>query len=238
MTSSHRPGFPSGDLTSSVVALAGVPDDSPTVPRLLERIVRLTATLVDPVDYVSVTVHDAGGHRTEAASGPVAQAVDLAQYAQDDGPCLAALRSGELVAVPDIAQALVWPGFRDVAWQAGVRASLSVPLFAGSGATLAALNLYARDADAMRSLTRHVRACYRPAGEAGPLPAVGAGGQQLVAGLTGALRSRDVIQRAIGVVMGRERLPAAGAYRRLVRASGPGTPLTVTATQILGQLPR
>ncbi|MGN9809518.1 GAF domain-containing protein [Micromonospora sp. BQ11] len=83
---------------------------------------------------------------TRAASDRIAETVDLAQYAQDDGPCLTTLRTGEPVAVPDVAGAVVWPRFRDAAWQNGVRASLSVPLFAGSGETIAALNLYARDA--------------------------------------------------------------------------------------------
>ncbi|MCO1595719.1 GAF and ANTAR domain-containing protein [Micromonospora sp. RHAY321] len=226
----------SGELASGLVALAGLPDVSPAVPGLLARLVHLTAVLVDPVDYVSVTVARHGRHLTRAASDPAAEAVDLAQYAQDDGPCLTALRSGGPVAVPDIAQAFVWPRFRDVAWQAGVRASLSIPLFAGSGESVAALNLYARDAVAMGILIQHVDACYRSGGDTPSSPPLDAGSQQLVAGVDGALRTRDLIQRAIGVLMGREGLSAAAAYRHLVEETPPGAPLTATAVSIVRQL--
>ncbi len=236
MEASSWPEPSSGDLAEDLVALAGLPDDSPSVPQLLTRIVRLTAVLLDPVDHVSVTVDGHGDHLTQAASDRIAEAVDLAQYAQDDGPCLAALRAGEPVAVPDVAQAVVWPRFRDVAWRSGVRASLSVPLFAGSGETVAALNLYARDAVAMRALIRHVEACYRPPGDPGSLPPVDRGSQQLVAGLGGALRARDLIQRAIGVLMGRDLLSPVGAYQQLVEATPPGSPLTATASAVLRQL--
>ncbi|PWR05551.1 hypothetical protein DKT68_26575 [Micromonospora acroterricola] len=219
-----------------MVALAGLPDNSPSVPGLLTRLVRLTAVLVDPVDYVSVTVVRNGGYLTRDASDPAAEATDLAQYAQDDGPCLTALRSGEPVAVPDVADAVVWPGFRDVAWQVGVRASLSIPLFAGSGGTVAALNLYARDATAMRTLTEHVEACFRRTGDPSPPPPLDVGSQRLVLGVRGALRSRDLIQRALGVLMGGHNLSAVEAYRHLVEETPVGTPLTATAAGILRQL--
>ncbi|MEH0934667.1 GAF and ANTAR domain-containing protein [Micromonospora psammae] len=225
----------SGDLTNHLVALAGLPDESPSVPMLLARIVRSCAALVDPADHVSVTVARHGDHLTQAASDWTAEAADLAQYAQDDGPCLMALRSGEPVAVPDMAGALVWPRFRDVAWQNGVRASLSVPLFASSGATVAALNLYARDAVAMAALVRHVQACYQPAGDLPPLPSVDAGSRQLVAGLRGALHCQDLIQRALGVLIGQHGLSVVEAYQRLVESTPPGSPLTATASTVLRQ---
>jgi hypothetical protein len=52
-------------------------------------------------------------------------------------------------AVPEIAATMTWPGFRDVAVKLGLPASLSVPLFAGSGRTVAALNLSSRHPGAM-----------------------------------------------------------------------------------------
>ncbi len=35
-----------------------------------------------------------------------------------------------------------WPGFRDTAYRLGLHTSLSIPLFAGRGEPIAALNLY------------------------------------------------------------------------------------------------
>ena len=209
-----------------------MPDDSPDLPGQLTAIVRLSGDLVEPVDFASVTMFTADGHRTHAASDDVAEAVDLAQYAQDAGPCLLALHSGETVGVPDMSHAVVWPRFRDVAWRYGVRASLSIPLFAGSGDPVAALNLYARDADGMRPLIRRVEVCYQD-GSMDGWPRMDAGSEHLLAGLAGALRHRDLIQRALGLLMDREQIAAAPAYQRLVRATEPGVPLTATATALL-----
>ena len=58
---------------------------------------------------------------------------------------------------------MAWPGFRDTAWRLGLRASLSIPLFAASGTPIAALNLYAHDAEPMAALTRRVWGSTTPA---------------------------------------------------------------------------
>ncbi|WLS44577.1 GAF and ANTAR domain-containing protein [Micromonospora profundi] len=222
------------ELTDALLALADLPDDSPALPEQLSTIVRLSATVVDPVDFASVTVFAVHGYRTEAASSAAAEAVDLAQYAEDGGPCLAALQGGETVAVPDVGGVVVWPGFRDVAWRNGVRASLSVPLFAGSGAPIAALNLYARDAAAMQLLIQRVESCYH-ARPSQVLPRMDAGSEQLLAGIAGALVTRDLVQRATGVLMDRDGIAAGPAYRRLVEAAESGGSLTDAASAILRQ---
>ncbi|MCM0677947.1 GAF and ANTAR domain-containing protein [Micromonospora phytophila] len=232
--SSRWPGQPSHELTDALLTLAGLPDDSAALPDQLTTIVRLTVDLADPVDFASVTRLAGDGHRTHAASDEVAVAVDLAQYAEDAGPCLVALHSGRTVGVPDVTGAVVWPGFRDVAWRCGVRASLSISLFAGSGEPVAALNLYARDATAMRLLIQRVQACY-DVGSTPVLPRMDPGSEQLLAGLTGALRDRDIIQRALGVLMDRDHIAAGPAYRRLLDATAAGASLTGTASAILRQ---
>jgi hypothetical protein len=67
-------------------------------------------------------------------SSALAVAVDEAQYAEQAGPCLEPLHTGVPAPVPDIAATMVWPGFRDQAVKIGLRASVSIPLYAGSGA--------------------------------------------------------------------------------------------------------
>ncbi|SIM85321.1 GAF and ANTAR domain-containing protein [Micromonospora cremea] len=225
---------PDPELREALLVLAGLPDDSPALPGQLSTIVRLSAEVVDPVDFASITVFAVEGHRTHASSNEVAEAVDLAQYAEDAGPCLLALHSGETVGVPDIGGVVVWPGFRDVAWRYGVRASLSVPLFAGSGVLVAALNLYARDAAGMRLLIQRVQSCYL-AGPTQVLPRMDAGSEQFLAGLADALLSRDLVQRALGLLMDRDNIALGSAYRRLVEATEAGAPVTGTANAILRQ---
>jgi hypothetical protein len=190
---------PNGRLRDRLVKLAGTPDDdSPAIATDLIVIAQLAADRVEAVSYASVTSKFQSGHATVAASSDLAVAVDQAQYAEDAGPCLDALAGGRPVAVPEIGATMVWPRFREVAVQIGLHASLSIPLFAGRGAPLAALNLYGHRPEPMRTLTAAVSVVY----EGAPAPAdleVGAG--ELIAGLAGAFAVRSVIQQAMGVVM-------------------------------------
>ena len=137
---------------------------------------------------------------------------------------------------------MTWSGFRETATRMGLHASLSIPLFAGSGAPIAALNLYSHDPQAMAPAQRPDldRLQHRP----GTTPATrhaacGPRGEDLIAGFYQAFEVRAAIQRAIGVVMAGERCSAEDAYLTLrVRAAEAGTSLTGIATALHPHLPR
>jgi GAF domain-containing protein len=76
-----------------------------------------------------------------ASSDARANAVDEIQYGAGEGPCLEALRAGEVVRVDNLATERRWGGYRELALQAGVRSSLSFPLIV-RGRPLGALNVY------------------------------------------------------------------------------------------------
>jgi hypothetical protein len=218
---------PRGDLRAALVALAGMPDDAPALHDQLLRIAVLVVHRVAQVDYASVTAERFGVPTTVAMTGQVAQAVDEAQYAEGTGPCLEAL-DGQVLSVDDIASLVKWPYFRDVALGFGLRASLSIPLAAGRGDTVAALNLYGRDMAAVAALGARVVQLYGVEGadeSAEPLDDEGA--QELLAGLEAALAVRASIQRALGVLIGRGEGPAGSAYlvlRDIAAAAGSSLP--------------
>ena len=60
---------------------------------------------------------------------------------------------------------MTWPRFRDVAAGLGLQASLSIPLSAGRGDVVAALNLYGHDMIAMATLGSRVLSLYVVEGE-------------------------------------------------------------------------
>jgi hypothetical protein len=223
MTASHTSGQPGvddavvsappagGPLRARLVGLAGTPDDSYQVATDLIVIAQLSATLIGAVAHASVTSRHEGGYATVAAGSDLAADLDQAQYDDGAGPCLDALTTGRPVAVPHIAGVAHWPEFRTAATASGLRSSLSIPLFAGSGITIASLNLYGSDRNAMRALARAVRRAYEPDGGDPPAtetldpatqdPAAhDPGGQDLVAGLIGARRLRRRIQHAVEIV--------------------------------------
>jgi hypothetical protein len=127
-------------LTGCLSALAGTPDDASWIPSQLATIAHSSADLIAPVAYASVTAYRDDAVTTVAISSEIALVVDQAQYADEAGPCLDALDSASPVAVPDVAATMRWPGFRDSAYRLGITASLSIPLFAGRGTAMAALN--------------------------------------------------------------------------------------------------
>jgi hypothetical protein len=234
-----RPGRPGSGLTDDLITLAGTPDDGSDVAALLRSITQFAADLLPPVNYASVTVGHKDGYVTVAMSSEVALAVDEAQYADKSGPCLDALRTAEPTAVPRIDATVNWPGFRAEAYRLGLRASLSIPLFAGRGTSIAALNLYGHDMQAMAPLSAAVLTTFESSGEdeddAGPESEnLDAGALDLLDGLTGAFAVRTRIQRALGVIMAANHASADSAYAVLrSRAATTGVSLTAAAESVL-----
>ena len=232
-----------GPLADAFIALAATPDDVPSIGVQLNALVQLAADRVAAVDYASVTALCDDAYTTVAASSELAVAVDQAQYADQDGPCLQALHAKTPVTVPDIGKTMTWPGFRDAAAGLGLHASVSIPVFAGSGATIAALNLYGRDAAAVAPLIVRVCAVYqserydvdRPLfTDHDRRPPLDAGGEELLAGIAGALTVRATIQTALGVIMGRSPASAGDAYLKLrLYAADTGVCLSAAASTIV-----
>ena len=175
-------------LAECLRTLAKTPPDAPTVDGQLTAVAQLAVDRVAVVDYASVTALRDGAYTTVAANSALARAVDEAQYADHDGPCVQAVDHGVPVVVPDVTATMIWPGFRDKALNLGLHASVSVPLLTADGASVAVLNLHGRDAAAMAPLIAAVWALYHPER---PLPAparpLDPGGAELLAGLTAAL---------------------------------------------------
>jgi hypothetical protein len=218
--------------------LAGTPDDSVQVGTDLIVIAQLAAAQITAVEAASVTGRGQGGFATVAASADVAVAVDKAQYDHGAGPCLHALQAGHPVAVGDIAATTTWPAFRAAAVSRGLRASLSIPVFVGSGAVVAALNLYSRHRGSMATLGAAIGAAYDP-GSSGAWnhDDLDPGGRELTAGVISALALRSMIQRAIGILM---TTTAAGsaeqAYLALrARAAEAGSGLVDAAAHLIEQ---
>jgi hypothetical protein len=227
-------------LAEAIIALAGTPDDASSIDVRLTALVQLAAERVAAADYASVTALRDDAYTTVAASSELAEAVDQAQYAEHDGPCLQALDANTPVTVPDLTNTMVWPRFRETAIDMGLHASVSIPLFAGSGNRIAGLNLYGRDPVAMAPLIVGVWAVYDPDR---PLPAdhddlqpLDAGGEELLAGFAEALTVRATIQLALGAIMARTRSSAENAYLRLrLHAANTGISLLTAANTVIRQ---
>jgi hypothetical protein len=229
-----------GPLAEALVTLAGTPDDAADIDLQLDTLVRLAAERIGAVDVASVTALRDHGYTTVAMSSGTGLEVDRAQYADQDGPCLRALTEDRPVTVPYIAATTGWPGFRRTAARMGLHSSVSLPLFSGSGQTIAVLNLYGRAAGAMAPLIAGVWALYDPER---PLPEdddslqpLDPAGEDLLAGFAEALTVHATIQLALGAIMAGTRSTAADAYRRLCTdAAATGTSLLAAAGTVIAE---
>ena len=96
--------------------------------RLLQVALGLGHSITEDSVGCSVTVAAGSEFMTPAASNELAMELDLAQYAAQDGPCVAACRDGQEHSIVVMSREDAYPGFAAAAMQHGVRSSLSLPL--------------------------------------------------------------------------------------------------------------
>jgi GAF domain-containing protein len=213
-----------GPLANEFLRLAESLMVASTVSEVLHHVVHAARAVVPGADLVSVTMRDpSDGFRTPVETDALAIRLDELQYRFDEGPCVAATRKGGLGVVhePALADAPQFPRWAPAALDAGVGGVLAVGLFPqGEVPRMGALNLYsltpgaldARDRDLTLVLAAHASTALAAtqACEATDLEA---------AQLREALRSRDVIGQAKGILMERRGITAQEAFDILRRTS-------------------
>lgn len=186
----------------------------------LEGIARVVAEVLAPVRWVSITILTGDGVPVTAGhDGAPALEADAAQYAAGEGPCVEAARRGEPVLVPDVAAEPGWEGFTRAATAQGIRTAASVP-FAPGAVPPGAVNLYGdrpsgfddEGVAAALVLARH-------AGVAVANVLRMAEAEDTNVQLRTALRSRDEIGQAKGILMATRGLDADEAFALLRRVS-------------------
>ncbi len=190
------------------------------IESFLVEVAGRAAGAIDRVQSCGVTVHATPTSRMlGATTDEFAERMDEVQYAVDDGPCLTCLRQGVPVLVPDIRADQRWPSFARRGMQEGAGASLSVPMIVAEH-TVGALNLYSRTAHALTEDDQS-RAAQFAAQAAGAVALALrlAEREERERHLETALRSRSVIDQAMGVLMGQAQISADEAFDVLRRRS-------------------
>ncbi|HVF15066.1 MAG TPA: ANTAR domain-containing protein [Acidimicrobiales bacterium] len=206
--------------TERARGLGGALLDDAALDDLLQKVVLLACRTVPPADSVSITVADGAGYRTSNSTDNEALAIDRAQYAGGDGPCLQALRTGRQVQVAVGNLGGRWPAFEEKASAEGVGAVLSTPLMRTPSSAIGALNIYSHDAagfDESSRLTAEVIAEHAAILAGNTLDLLTAA--QLNEQLRQALASREIIGEAKGIIMERQSCTRDEAFDVLRRAS-------------------
>ncbi len=207
------------DLSGTLSRLAGLVLSEETVDAVLELLVGLAVSGIPGVDAASVSVLRTGQFETSNATSEAVRAVDAEQYRSREGPCIEAIRQGRRFHIAVAREEGRWPDFATAAMQAGYAAALSIPLRVRER-TIGALNLYARSDDAFGQA--EVGQAERFAAHAA---AVLANAIELTTAaklneqLNEALRTREVIGQAQGILMLRHGVTTEEAFDMLRRAS-------------------
>jgi GAF domain-containing protein len=159
------------------------------------------ACAITPADDAGITMFVEGKLRTGVFTDPEAVEIDEAQYRTGEGPCLCAHRDRLIYRIDDTSADPRWPEFAATALAHGVHSTLSVPLTA-RGESLGALNLYAVMPNAFTD--DHERVVVAFADQASIALAnaqVYWDARQLGENLNQAIKTRETISQAVGILM-------------------------------------
>ena len=189
------------------------------VDSTMEQIVQLACEAIDGCSMAGLTLLDAGGPHTLAATGEGAQRVDAHQYEIGSGPCLDAYRNRVVLRVDSTASDARWPEFLRQARAEDVGSILSLPLVVREDG-LGALNLYGEAEHAFGLAEERIGLAFATHASLTLSHAQGYWRQEQARQNLGiALTTRGVIDQAKGVLMARTGRSADEVFESLRRAS-------------------
>jgi GAF domain-containing protein len=209
MTREHAPV----DLAEVLSDVARTLSSESSLEETMRAIAEGSVRTVPGADYAGITlVRSRKSLEPVAATDDLVAESDRAQQDLGEGPCLDAIWTEETVSVEDLEHDERWPRFGKRALELGVRSMLSFQLFT-EGNNLGALNLYSRETSAFDEESEHIGLLFATHA------AVALRGAQQERHLSEAIRSRDVIGMAKGILMERHKIDEQLAFSLLVKTS-------------------
>ena len=193
--------------------------EAPTLEEALERVVRATEQLFDVAGAGLMLVDEGGALRYVVATDPAAQVLERAQEETGEGPCIDAFVLSETVRTDDIGSDERYRRVAATVAPHGVRSVLGVPTRVG-GTPVGSLNVYRDAAYPWDDSDVGAITAYNGVVESLLVAAVAARRSgELADQLQEALERRVVIERAVGVLMGRHGAHAVAAFNALRKAA-------------------
>jgi hypothetical protein len=188
-----------------------------TVQGTLQRIVDLAVRAVDGCEAAGIFLDEDGAVVTAAASSALVVVIDRLQIEFGEGPCLDASTEEATFYAPDLIDDQRWPKFGPSAVAAGIRSVLAYSLSANRRG---ALNLYAQLPAAFGATDRAQGLLFATVARLALDSAEERASEERRShNLIEALRTRELIGQAQGILMERERITGDQAFDVLRRAS-------------------
>ncbi len=203
-----------------------------SVSGTLQSVVDLATESIDGCDAAGVLIAVEGTIVSTTGSDPVVAELDAAQIATGEGPCIAASMAGTTFYAEDLLDDSRWPKFGPKALALGMRSILAYPLHDDR---MSALNLYGRLPSAFGATGRAQGLLFATLAHIALNSAEERESEEKRSdNLQEALRTREVIGQAQGILMERERITADQAFDVLRRASqGMNVKLRVVAEKLV-----
>jgi GAF domain-containing protein len=213
---------PEGTLETRLNELSRIILAETPLKDVLRDVIGLTCDVVPGCDHCGVSLTTENSRNvatTTVATDARTFSVDNSQYEIDEGPCLEALRTGNVVLVEDHATDSRFPRFKPNAVRANLRSSLSFPLKV-KDRNIGALNLYSATPSAFDDRSREIG--LRLADQASIALANAQTHEEAlnaVEHLTTALDRRGAIEKAKGILMATRRIDEDEAFNILRKSS-------------------
>jgi GAF domain-containing protein len=202
------------DLAAALVRIARTIEGAEQLDDMLETISSAACALVPGFEHSGISAFDdGGGLSTLAASDDLVRDLDSLQARLGEGPSITALRDSDVVSAPQLRTDRRWPKYaHEAATTQGVQSQLAIPLTVEDQVVgvLALCSTGHSEVDPDAGTLAEVFA-----GQA----AVAIGHAREVEQLQRALGSSRTIGTAIGIVMARDGVDRAGAFRSLAQTS-------------------
>ena len=204
------------DLARALADAARVISSPGRLSDTLEAIVHAARASVPGFDEVGISVFGADGKPTTmSATSQLVYDLDAVQYQLEEGPCMTAMRDEPLVVAEDLAHEERWPRYVPHASDAGVRAQMGLQL-STTEETLGGLNFYSTHARSINpEASRHAELFAIHA-------ALALSHARQAEHQDDAIRARQLIGQAVGMLTERYEITEDRAFHYLARVSAAG----------------
>jgi hypothetical protein len=202
------------DYTTALAQAARTINQPRSVEETLEAIAHAARNSIPGFDEVGVSLmHSNGQVETKAATGELVWRLDALQYDMNEGPCVSSLHEEPIIVADHITESQRWPRYISKASQMGLKAQMALRLYVDGDGTIGGINLYSTTTTVIEEHAPSLAHVF--AAQA----AVALGRSQEHHHLNEALRSRQKIGEAIGVLIERYRIDEQAAFNFLARLS-------------------
>jgi GAF domain-containing protein len=202
------------DLSTALAQAARAINQPRSVEETLQVIATTARSSVPGFDHVGISLmHADGTIETKAATGDLVWRLDSLQYGMNEGPCVSSLRDEPVLVVDHLSHDQRWPQYVPQAVKLGLRSQMALRLYVDDHGTMGGINLYSTTNDTIPEDAPPAAQIF--AAQA----AVALGRAEEVDQLNDALRSRQQIGTALGIIIERYQLDEQAAFSFLARLS-------------------